>query len=171
MLDLEVSDKSLKVHARDFATIANLLQPGIVFVDSPSPSPVRKTKIIQIGGRQCYGRVHTFLLEWIMTLWAERLNACRGRRVSRSGQGGHQSSVEPDRAHPDMPVQWYRKSRHLRFPADKLRALVRPGCSLRGGVLQKRCSSGFPRLAGRLQLRRIPCNQGKALCAYFLRLS
>lgn len=60
MFNLELPDKSLKVRARDFTTIADLLEPGIVFVDSPSPSPVSKTKIIQIGSRQCYWGVHTF---------------------------------------------------------------------------------------------------------------
>jgi hypothetical protein len=63
MLDLEVSDKSLKVHARDFLAIANLLEPGIVVVDSPAPGPVGKSEIVQISRWQCDGVVHIFFLE------------------------------------------------------------------------------------------------------------
>jgi hypothetical protein len=63
MFDLEVSHKSLKVGARDFSAIANLLQPGIVFIDSPPPNPVSKTKIIKISSWQCYWDIHTLLSE------------------------------------------------------------------------------------------------------------
>jgi hypothetical protein len=61
LFDLDVADKALKAHARNFATIANLLQSGIVFIDSPSPSSISKTKIIQVGSRQCDGDVHGYL--------------------------------------------------------------------------------------------------------------
>jgi len=60
MFNLEVFKKSLKVRTRDFSAIANLLQPGIIFIDSAPPSPVCKTKIIKVSCWQCYWDIHTF---------------------------------------------------------------------------------------------------------------
>jgi hypothetical protein len=86
MFDLEVSNKSLQVRAWNFPAIANLLQPGIVFIHSPSPSPISKAKIIQISSRQCYWNIHTFLSKVDHYHMVERLNRCWCRLVSRCGR-------------------------------------------------------------------------------------